>query len=462
MNPLVLFTVKVLAVLLPLWYLGARRRIYPHRPLIYLALAPAALSIALVGVPSLIQPLLIVDALCLLLVLADLVTLPTIKSFSVERTTGRIASLRKKHVVNLLISNLDATDRFLRLRDDLTPELGTENEEFRLHLHGRRRAEVHYTIRPQKRGAYRLKLVHISARSRLGFWHRYLEYPCETVIHVYPDLVQLSQYALLARQNRQSLMGVRKSRRLGGDNDFERLRDYTPDDNYKHIEWRSTARRGKLTVKDFQANQSQRLMFLIDCGRMMTNQASGLSLLDHSLNAMLMLSYVALSRGDQVGLLTFSDEIHGYVPPGGGMNQMNRLLHESFNRFPNMVESRYDRSFLYVGSHCRKRSLLVLITNLIDDVNGKQVERYLTAQVGRHLPLGVLLRDRRVFDYADQTRPLGSNLYRAAAAANILTWRPQILTDLHSKGALTLDTFPEDVTAPLVNRYLDIKARHLL
>ena len=110
---------------------------------------------------------------------------------------------------------------------------------------------------------------------------------------------------MLARTNRLSLMGVRRTRKIGQDNEFERLRDYTRDDNYKHIDWRSTARRSKLTVKDFQANQSQRLLFLIDCGRMMTNEADGLSLLDHALNAMLMLSYVALKQGrfGRAGLL---------------------------------------------------------------------------------------------------------------------------------------------------------------
>ena len=88
---------------------------------------------------------------------------------------------------------------------------------------------------------------------------------------------QLAEYAMLARTNRLSLMGVRRTRKIGQDNEFERLRDYTLDDNYKHIDWRTTARRSKLTVKDFQTNQSQRIIFLLDCGRMMTNEAAGLS-----------------------------------------------------------------------------------------------------------------------------------------------------------------------------------------
>ena len=256
--------------------------------------------------------------------------------------------------------------------------------------------------------------------------------------------------------------GVRRARKIGQDNDYERLRDFTRDDNYRHIDWRSTARRNKLTVKDFQSSQSQRVIFLLDCGRMMTNQVAGLSLLDHTLNAMLMLSHVALRQGDSVGLLCFSDCVHTYVPPRSGRKQMNQLMHAVFDRFPKLTESRYDEAFLYLNTHCKKRSLVILVTNLIDEVNSHQIEQYLGSVVGRHLALGVLLRDHRLFDAAEVTQPTGRNLYTAAAAAEILTWRHQVLTDLEHRGVLSLDVFPEDMTAPLLNRYLDIKARHLL
>jgi len=243
------------------------------------------------------------------------------------------------------------------------------------------------------------------------------------------------------------LMGVRRTRKIGLDNEFERLRDYTRDDNYKHIDWRTTARRNKLTVKDFQTNQSQRIIFMVDCGRMMTNEAAGLSLLDHAFNAVLLMSYVALRQGDSVGLVCFSNEIHTFVPPRSGMKQMNQLLHASFDRFPQLVESRYDEAFLYLRTHCPKRALVVLITNVIDEVNSHQIEQYLGSIVGRHLPLAVLIRDHRLFDAADHPVGPEDSLYRAAAAAEILTWRHQVLTDLEHNGVLTIDTFPEDMTA---------------
>jgi uncharacterized protein (DUF58 family) len=321
---------------------------------------------------------------------------------------------------------------------------------------------VHYDFESTRRGSFALQHTHIRARSRLGLWWRYFQKPLASTVHVYPDMKQIAEYELLARTDRLSQVGVRRTRKIGQDNEFERLRDYTRDDNPRYIDWRATARRGKLTVKDFQSSQSQRVLFLIDCGRMMTNQAGGISLLDHALNAMLMLSYVTLRRGDAVGLVLFSDTIHAYVPPKSGLGHMNRLLHASFDRFPQLVESRYDLAFVQLAKNCRKRSLVVLVTSVIDEVNSLAVEQYLGHLVGRHLPLGVLLRDRQLFAAADQPDPTGKALFRAAAAAEILAWRHQVLTDLEHKGVLALDVFPEEMTAPLINAYLEAKARHLL
>ena len=101
----------------------------------------------------------------------------------------------------------------------------------------------------------------------------------------------------------------------------------------------------------------------------------------------------------------------------------------------------------------------MLVTNLIDEVNANQVQRYLTNLVGRHLPLGVLLRDRGCSRRSRPSARARPQFWRAAAAAEILPWRHQVLTDLQSKGVLMLDVFPEQMTAPLVNRYLEVKAR---
>ena len=461
-SPLATSLAALTALLWTLASLAYFLRIHPYRGLVAAGVAPLALSSLMFFSEALLMPVLALDAAVLLVALVDLFSLPRQKSFAAERQAGRIASIDKPHRVTLTVTNRDARDYVVWVRDGAAAELRAVPEDFHLRLAGRSRSTVHYQIKSSRRGAFSLEKVHLRARGRLGMWQRLFEYPVSSPLNVYPDMKQLQEYAVLARKNRLSLLGVRRVRRIGQDNEFERLRDYTPDDNYKHIEWRTTARRSKLTVKDFQTNQSQRVIFLIDCGRMMTNEAAGLSLLDHALNAMLMLSYVALARGDSVGLLCFSDEIHGFVPPKGGPKQMNRLLHASFDRFPRLVESRYDQAFLYLSAHHRKRSLVILVTNVVDEVNANQVERYLGTLVGKHLPMGVLLRDRRMFEAVEVRDPQDAALYRGAAAADILTWRQQVLADLSAKGVLALDAFPEEMTAPLINRYLEIKARHLL
>jgi uncharacterized protein (DUF58 family) len=447
---------------MPFAILGWAGKIFPRLRLIWLALMPGLASFALFLYEPIKWLVLAVDAVLLAILVVDLLTLPRKRNFALERETGRIASLKKPHHVRLNIVNQSLRGYRIALRDGVDDELHPEPAEFERYVAGRCRMSLEYLLRPGRRGAFILDGFSLSVESRLGFWRRQFTYPQATKINVYPDMKQLSHYALLARTNRLNLLGVRKTRRVGQDHEFERLRDFSIDDNYKHIDWRTTARRQKLTVRDYQASQSQRIIFLMDCGRMMTNEAAGLSLLDHSLNAMLMLSYVALRQGDSVGMLTFSDEIHNYVPLRGGMNQMNRLLHASFDRFPQLVESRYDLAFRYLATHCRKRSLVILATNVIDNVNSTQIESYLRNLVGRHLPLCVLLRDRSLFDAVEVEHPQEEQLWKAAAAAEILAWRHQVIGDMKRQGVLALDVFPEQMTAPLINRYLEIKARHLL
>ncbi len=458
MNPL------ALSVLGPLLLAGLAWSwsIYPRRMLVVWALLPALMSFGLIFSAGVLPWLLGFDFLMVLVMLVDLASLPRRKWFVCQRQMGRIASLKKPHPVELTISNRSPHALEVWVRDDVPRDCAATPEEIGLRLPPQSRATHHYQLAAGRRGAFQMEAIYLRVVSRLGLWQRYLTFPAQSSLHVYPDMLQLSEYALLARTNRLSMLGVRRARRIGQDNEFERLRDYTLDDNYKHIDWRSTARRGKLTVKDFQVNQSQRVLFLLDCGRMMTNTAGGISLLDHALNAALMLSYVALAQGDSVGLLCFADEIQRFVPPRGGMNQMNQLLHASFDRFPRLVESRYDEAFVYLNSRCRKRSLVVLITNVIDEVNSHQIEQYLTRLVGRHLPLAVLLRDHGIFDAVAAPPQDDASLYQAAAADEIVSWRRGVLTDLERKGVLSLDVFPEQMTAGLVNRYLEIKARHLL
>jgi len=402
-----------------------------------------------------------VSAIFLALDLAAL-WIGTRSGISASRTVQRTASLGIELPCEVTIHNRSGITLRGAVRDDVPEHFTSTPNQHALHLPTQGTVTMRRKLMPFRRGVFDLEFVYLQLTSPARFWVLQKTLPVPHRLNVYPDLKQLGDYALLARTNRLSLIGVRRTRRIGQDSEFERLRDYTPDDNYRHIDWRSTARRSKLTVRQFQSDQSQRIIFLLDCGRMMTNECDGLSLLDHALNAMLMMAYVALVQGDEVGLLCFSDKVHRYIPPQGGASQMNRLIRASFDQFPRLVESRYDDAFLYLSNHCKRRSLVVLATSVIDEVNAAQVVDYLSNIRSRHLPLGILMRDRRMFDAADHPEGEPINLYRAAAAADILLWRQQVIADLNHRGVLIVDAFPDELTAPLVNAYLRIKAKHLL
>jgi uncharacterized protein (DUF58 family) len=437
--------------------------VWPGRALGVALLIPALLSLGLFASLAIAPAVIALDVCIAAVAIADLATLRGSGRFRASRRCGTVSSLGEPQEVELTIENLGRLGRRLRLRDDVPDTFTAEPAEFVIDAPRLSRSSLVYEVVPRRRGTYVFEQVFAMVSSRLGFWQRSVAWPSRTVVRVYPDVRQIARYTVLARRDRLSTMGVRRSRRLGTDNEFERLRDYNEGDEPRHMDWRATARRRKQTVRAHQANQSQRLIFLIDCGRMMAGDTGGgLSPLDHAFNAMLMLAHVALIRGDQVGLLAFSDRVRAYVPPGGGSRRTGRLVHGVHNVFPELVEPRYDRAFFELEKRCRKRSLVILVTNLFDDVNAQIVADHLANLVGRHLPLVVALRDPDVFALADDAPDRGPGLYRGAAAAALLNWREQTLAGLRRRGVLTLDLFPGEMTAPMINQYLQIKARHLL
>lgn len=463
----------------PLLIFARQWGLFPSRRVLYFSAIPAVLSIFLIQ--DLAQEYLstgfvfkrvvlvtiaILDVGLIAVAIVDMCLVVGARHFSCTRKLLRVASQGKEHEVEIELVNFSRFGCRLSVQDDLPQSFEAEPANFETEIDGKSKTRFTYKFVCNERGQSVLECVHLMVHSPLRLWRAFYQVPFESTVNVYPDMKQISEYDLLARTNRLSLLGMRRSRKIGQDNEFERLRDYTQDDNYKHIDWRATARRRKLTVRDFQANQSQRIVFMVDCGRMMTGTAGDISLLDHSLNAMLMLSYVALRQGDSVGLISFSDRIHNYTPAKSGVKHINRLLHASYNQNAQYVESRYDDAFLYLRANCPKRSLVILVTNVIDEINSHQIKQYMSSLTGRHLPLAVLLRDQAIYqavnEFESMPQPDHSTIYQASAAADVLSWRHQVIRDLKHQGVLALDLFPEQLTSELVNQYLSIKARHLL
>lgn len=452
--------------------------IWPGRNLLLFAVVPCVMSLSVLFVPERWPLVLLLDGVCLALAIGTLIkTWRDVKSsdFHVSRTIGSLFSLGERETIELSIENRSAARRVLVVRDDVPEGFEVERDEsneaaaadregeFRLDLPPKAKAVISYRVVPRKRGGFAFERVDALAFGPWDWWRKTFRWDLKSPVVVYPDVKQITRYAELARRDKLAAIGLRRSRKLGADNEFERLRDYVVGDEPRHMDWRSTARRQKLTVRAYQTNQNQRVLFLLDCGRMMSGDAGGgSSPLDLAFNAMLMLAHVALAEGDQVGLLAYSDRVRAYVPLGGGKTRINALVHAVHGVYPELVESRHDRAALELERRYRKRSLIILITNVFDDVNANQIVEHMGRLSGRHLPMVVMLRERAIFRMADDAIEGRQDLFRGAAAASLLNWRERVLANMNRKGIMTLDLFPDELTAPLINQYLEIKARHLL
>ena len=137
-------------------------------------------------------------------------------------------------------------------------------------------------------------------------------------IDVYPDILAVRRYDLLLRAHQLESHGFRRSRVRGAGTEFESLREYVPDDEYRRVDWKATARRGKPYTRQYQEERSRTIMLMIDAGRMMSAEIEGMSKLDYAINAALMVAYVAIRRDDAVGLIVFTD--------GAARNNQDPLL----------------------------------------------------------------------------------------------------------------------------------------
>lgn len=447
--------------------------LWPNKKLVKLFLMPALLSLAVISLEEIWPVVAAIDGILLAILLIDLATLQSRRKWVVSRNLPEVVSIGKPTEVVLTLENLNRQACMVEIVDFL-PEIFEDPEPvIPLTISGKKSATIRKKITPLRRGRYEIKTTQLLVSSRFGLWTLEKRLKCRSQVRVYPDIRQIAEYSMLARRDRLSILGVRKARRIGSDNEFEQLRDYVIGDDPRDIDWRATARRHQLTVRAYQENQCQRIIFMIDTGRMMSGEVGdGLSPLDHVFNSVILLSHVALLKGDQVGLMLFSDRLRVFLPPEGGPRQIGKIIHAIHDIDPEMVESRFEVAFSELRTRCRKRGLVVFVTNLFDEFHSQWASEILTSIIGQHLPLAVFLRQSDLFQLADSGPESLSkqqkgqnnleNLAAATAAADLLNDRHDILKRLRYKGAYVLDLEPQELTASLVNQYLELKAKQLI
>ncbi|MEM7676818.1 MAG: DUF58 domain-containing protein [Myxococcota bacterium] len=434
--------------------------VLPGRALLLALIMPFILSLAAIAEPSVAWSVVLVDGVILGLAIIDLM-LCWRPGIEITRTVPEILSLARPVTVQLDVKNLLRRRVTVRINDAVFPQSETQDLPLKLDIGRGVVRSGTYRLRAMQRGPHHLGDHWVRYPSPGGFWIRQLRLPASDHLKVYPDVQAVRHFELLARTSRD-LITSRATKMRGGDTEFERLRDFLPDDEWRRIDWRATARRRKMTVREYQLERNQNLMFMLDCGRMMTAVWDDLTALDYALNATLMLSHVAIRRGDQVGLIAFDESVTRLMKPRGGTSASNQIIQATYDLFPKTVESDYEGGFRTLKQHVRKRTLVVILTHAIDEQTSSRLQRLARDLLPKHLPLVVMLKDRILVDRAHQKATSSEALCIQAAAAEMLLWRDRVHQSLIRSGVMVLDVLHHQLTGALVSRYLEVKARGLI
>lgn len=319
-----------------------------------------------------------------------------------------------------------------------------------------------------RRGVHALGPLALVVDGPLGLVRRTHRFVSDDACTVAPSVAEVRRVRLLTAQHRLRDAGVRQQRRRGEGGTAASLREYAPGDDPRHIDWKASARRTTPVVREHVAERGQTVLLAVDAGRLMTQRvardaAVPRSRFDAALDAALVLADVASRAGDRVGLLVFDDAVRAWVPPLAGGGTVRRLRDALVGVHPALVESDYATAFRTLAERHRRRSLVVLFTDAIDARASRALLAHVARGRARHLPLVVALRDEALDAAASPAaaaeRATALAVYEAAAAEELLQARADALARMRQAGAAVLDVPASALVAPVVNRYLAMKAR---
>ncbi len=403
--------------------------------------------------------------LVLALMLADWRLTPDVRAWSLQRQHDDRLSLAAWNLVTVQV-HLRRGPRPLSvwLRDTPPITFGV-HEETRV-LTGRvtpgQPQIFSYQLYPPRRGDYEFGDLYLRWESVLGLLRRQARFPATESVKVYPNLVDVRKYDLLVRQNRLWELGLRNARIFGSGSEFERLRDYLPDDEYRRINWKATARRGKPISVEYETERSQNLVAMVDVGRMMRSPVGDVARLDYAINAVLLLAYVASQKGDRMGVLTFADTVQAWLTPRAGKGQFLRMLELLYAVESQPVEPEYNAAFGYLAAKQRKRSLVLVFTDLTGGLSIDSLIAQITRLRRTHLPLLITISDPTIYRTAHQPIHDSASLYQRTVAEQLLQERRRSLERLRHLGVLTLDTPADQLSIAVIDKYLALKARDLI
>jgi uncharacterized protein (DUF58 family) len=382
--------------------------------------------------------------------------------FQVGRRHDDRLSLGADNPIHLTLYNRGRRPALFWLRDEPPDAFQIETRILQGVAGPRQTWQGRYRVRPLRRGDYTFGDLNLRWLGPLGLVVRQARLAAAESVKVYPNLLDVRRYDLLLRRNRLQEIGLRHARQFGEGTEFERLREYLPDDEYRRIDWKATARRHRPVTIEYQTERSQTVMAVLDVGRLMQTPVAHIAKLDYVVNAVLLLAYVATGKGDKVGLMSFADEVNRYLNPRQGRSQFYRMLELLYAVEARPVEPDYGRAFSYLATRQRRRALVVIFTDLSGGLSMQALVSHVAVLARHSLPLVVTISDPDVVTAARQ-RPTDSlSVYQRVAAAQLLDERQLALDSLRRHGVLTLDVPANQLSIAVINRYLELKAKTLL
>ncbi len=319
----------------------------------------------------------------------------------------------------------------------------------------------YYTLCPKERGNYGFGHIRVFASSHMGIVQRRFTLGEPNYVKVYPSYLQLSKYELATlRSNTET--GNKRIRRIGNATEFAQIKDYVPDDDYRKINWKASARRHQLMVNVYEDERAQHIYNVIDTGRVMQQSFKGMTLLDHAINASLVLSHIALKKDDNVGLATFNNKPGSFLPSAHRQQQMTNILETLYGIHTEFQESDYAALSTHLLKFIHKRSLIILYTNFFSINALRRQLPYLKQISKHHRLLIVFFEDNEQNDYMRSTPDTVEEYFRHVVAEKNALERRSIITLLQQNGILALLTEPEHLTVDVLNKYIDIKTRNMI
>jgi uncharacterized protein (DUF58 family) len=257
-------------------------------------------------------------------------------------------------------------------------------------------------------------------------------------------------------------LGTKVQQQRGDGSEFESLREFVTGMDIRTLDWKATARHRKLLARENRAERNHQVVVAVDSGHAMTAPLGQLTRLDHAVRAALVLAWVALRSGDRVGVFGFDVAVRCWAEPRGGKPAFPRVRQALASLPYSDAETNYTLGMAELSLRIRRRSLVVLFTDVTDSTSTELMLENIERLKTRHLVILVALRDPAIDALTEVVPGATSDLYRAVVADDLRRERDLVLRRLRRMGVHTLDASPAEASPRLLARYLDIKRRELV